>query len=118
MRVQHAIPAQLAGRAKPVEDTALEANPSWSKIEELRLRPISAATYSGLVEGLAADEALIARVALVSNGRLFPREKEVACWVAHGGKYNELIHGSGAGNRAIKGYYAISKDRLLSLVFS
>jgi hypothetical protein len=38
--------------------------------------------------------------------------------VAGGDSYNALIHGMGAGNREITGYYAVTTDRLLSLLFA
>lgn len=94
-----------------------DRNPTWRDVVNLRLRPVEAATYSGLVAGLAPDEALIARVAVIVDGRFQPQQREVACWVADSGKYNELIHG-GTRDQQIHGYYAVSKDRLLSLLFA
>jgi hypothetical protein len=37
---------------------------------------------------------------------------------ANGDSYNALIHGLEAGNREITGYYAVTTDRLLSLLFA
>jgi len=91
--------------------------PSWRALADVRLRPLDAATYSGLAAGLADDEVLIARVAVVRQGRFYAHEHEIACWVANGEKYDQLIHGSDARNQEVKGYYAVSKDRLLRLVF-
>lgn len=106
--------------ARPAQPRSIardwDRNPTWREVADLRLRPVEAATYSGLVAGLAPDEALIARVAVILDGRFQPQEREVACWVADSGKYNELNHG-GPRDQQINGYYAVSKDRLLSLLF-
>jgi len=114
MHSPFAQPARPAQRHSA--SAAWERNPAWGNLADLRLRPIEAATYSSLVARLAPDEALIARVAVLVPGRFYPQEREVACWVSDSGKYNDLIHG-GARDQQVTGYYAVSKDRLLSLLF-
>jgi hypothetical protein len=111
------IPAP-AGRWEPlIDDTGLAGNPAWRSIEALAPRPLQAATYSQLVAGLAAGEVLIARVVVIVHGRIALREKAIACWVATGATYTALLHGRKAANWAVTGYYAVSNERLLSLLF-
>jgi hypothetical protein len=61
---------------------------------------------------------LVARVVVYIQGRFHMREKEIGCWLANGDAYNALIHCSGAGNREITEYYAVSTDQLLGLLFA
>jgi hypothetical protein len=115
MRSLFSQPARQAQPRSSARDW--DRNPAWGDVADLRLRPVVAATYSGLVADLAPDEALIARVAVIVDGRFQPQQREVACWVADSGRYNELAHG-GTRDQQINGYYAVSKDRLLSLLFA
>jgi hypothetical protein len=71
-----------------------------------------------MVTGVMSGEVLVARVLVYIQGRFHPQQKEIACWIANSDSYNALIHGTGTGNREITGYYAISTDRLLSLLFA
>jgi len=101
---QFVVPARPVRRDNAVEDPALAGNPAWHALAACRPRQLDGATYSQLVAGVVAGEVLVARVAVYSQGQFHPRQKEIACWVANGDRYNALIHGTGAGNREITGY--------------
>jgi hypothetical protein len=118
MQSQFEFPAGQIQRSNGIDATAMESNPAWHALAACRPRPLNGATYSQMVAGVMVGEVLVARVVVYIHGRFHPRQKEIACWIANGNSYNALIHGSGAGNREIAGYYAIPTDRLLSLLFA
>jgi hypothetical protein len=118
MQSQFVFPARQTQRGNAIEETALEGNPAWQALAACRPRQLNGATYSQMCAGVMAGEVLVARVVVYIQGRFHPQQKEIAHWVANSDSYNALIHGTGAGNREIIGYYAVTTDRLLSLLFA
>jgi hypothetical protein len=118
MQSKFVLPAQEIQRRNANEETALADSPAWQTLATCRPRQLDRVTYSELVAELTADEVLIARVVVSIQRRFHPQEKEIAWWINDAGTYNALIHGIGTGNREITGYYAVTIDRLLSLLFA
>jgi hypothetical protein len=118
MHSQGMLPARPTQRGNAIEETALANNPAWQALAACRPRQIEGATYSQLVADLAAGEVLVARVVVSIQRHFHPQDKAIACWINDGGAYNALLHGQEAGNREITGYYAVTTDRLLSLLFA
>jgi hypothetical protein len=111
------LPARPTQRGNAIEETALANNLAWQTLAACRPRQIDGATYSQLGAALGAGEGLVARMVVSIQRHFHPQDKEIACWINDGGTYNALIHGLGTGNRDITGYYAVTTDRLLSLLF-
>ena len=118
MQSQSVFPARPTQRGDAIEAGAAEGNPAWHALAACRPRQLNRATYSQMVEGVMTGEVLVARVVVYIEGLFHPQQKEIACWIANGDSYNALIHGTGAGNREISGYYAVTTERLLSLLFA
>lgn len=118
MHSQFVFPARQTQRGNAIEASTMEGNPAWQALAACRPRQLNGATYSQMVAEVMPGEVLVARVLGYIQGRFHPQQKEIACWIANGESYNSLIHGTGAGNREIIGYYAVTTDRLLSLLFA
>jgi hypothetical protein len=96
----------------------MKDNPYWSKIEELLPRQINGVTYTQLKSQLSTNEALLVKIEVTIMRKLFPVKNEVACWLSNINEYAQLRQRLKPVAGEIKGYYAVDKDRLLSLLFS